>query len=315
MHIFNELTYIHKSSLALGYFDGLHLGHKVVLKNAVNAAKKNNAESAVILFKEHPLACLNGAAPPQLLTLEEKLEILAETGIDNAVILDFKDFASMRAEDYFKNVIIKYFSPIAVTTGFNHSFGFKRSGNSRFLREKCAEYGCKYYEIPPFTIDGNLISCSNIRKMIVMGDFYEADRLLGYSFFVRGIVVKGAGIASKLGFPSANINYPDDKVQLPEGVYFVQIKTGGSVYNGVLNRGISPDINNVPSMKTEVHIIGFNGDIYGKNIEISFITKIRNQIKFENTEKLKVQILRDTAFTYIYSKFMNRHFSLSDSRF
>jgi len=144
---------------------------------------------------------------------------------------------------------------------------------------------------------------------------YEADRLLGYSFFVRGIVVKGAGIASKLGFPSANINYPDDKVQLPEGVYFVQIKTGGSVYNGVLNRGISPDINNVPSMKTEVHIIGFNGDIYGKNIEISFITKIRNQIKFENTEKLKVQILRDTAFTYIYSKFMNRHFSLSDSRF
>ena len=315
MQIFNDLTYINNSSLALGYFDGMHLGHKVVLKNAINFAKKNKTVSTVVIFKTHPLLFLTGQNVEQILTLDEKLEIFEKTGIDNVVLLNFEDFSSVKAFDYLNNILVKYFSPRAITTGFNHNFGFNKEGNSDFLRKYSEKYGYKYFEIPPFTIDGNIVSCSVIRNMLRLGNFYEANKLLGYNFFVKERVIKGDKIASKLGFPSANINYPENKIKIPMGVYFVKVKADGKTYNGILNHAFSPTIKNETHLKTEVHIINFNKDIYCQNIEISFIAKIRNQIKFENTEKLKAQLIRDIAFTDIYDKFINTKFSFPHSEF
>lgn len=315
MQIFNDLTYINNSSLALGYFDGMHLGHKVVLKNAINFAKEHNTVSTAVIFREHPLLFLTGQNVEQILTLDEKLEIFEKTGIDNVILLDFEDFSSVKAYDYLNNILVKYFSPSAITTGFNHNFGFNKDGNSEFLRKYSQKYGYKYFEIPPFTMDGNIVSCSVIRGMLRLGNFYEANKLLGYNFFVKESVIKGDKIASKLGFPSANISYPENKIQIPFGVYFVKVKTGGNVYNGVLNHGFAPTLNNENKLKTEVHIVGFNKNLYGENIEISFIAKIRNQIKFESTEKLKAQIIRDIAFTDIYDKFINTKFSFPSREF
>ncbi len=314
MQIYNELTYINKSSIALGFFDGLHLGHRVVLKNAINIAKENNSQTVVILFKEHPLNTLTTEKVQQILTLGEKIKILEEIGIDNVVLLDFENYSNRTANDYLENILIKYFSPIAITTGFNHYFGFNKEGNSDFLRKSSNKYGYKYFEVPPFVVNENIVSCSVIRNKISLGNFTEANALLGYNYFVNGQVIKGQQIAGKLGFPSANIEYPEDKIQIPHGVYFVTVELNNKVYNGVLNHGFAPTINDENKLKTEVHILDFDKDIYGENIKISFVTKIRNQMKFESIEKLKAQIIRDKAFVEIYRHFLNKNFHLSCKR-
>jgi riboflavin kinase/FMN adenylyltransferase len=305
MKIFNELTYINNTSLALGFFDGLHLGHKVVLKNAIKIAKNNNVSSTVITFINHPLNVLYNQNIQQILTVDEKLQIFRELGVDNVVLLDFKDISHIRAKDYIENILVKYFSPVAVTTGFNHSFGYKKEGNSLLLKESATEFNFKYYEIPPFVIDGDIVSCSVIRNKLQLGNFVDANKLLGYKFFVSGDVIYGDKIASGLGFPSANIEYPADKIQIPDGVYYVQVKIDAVTYNGVLNHGHTINREGQNILKTEVHIPDFNKNIYGKNIKISFITKIRNQMQFDNTEKLIAQIKRDIGFVEIYKHFIH----------
>lgn len=309
MRTYDELTYINKSSLALGFFDGLHLGHNVVLKNAIKLAQENNVESTVITFKSHPLNTLTNQSIKQILNLEEKLNILENIGIDNVVLLDFEKISNIKAQDYLENILIKYFTPRAITTGFNHHFGFNKEGNSNFLRENKGKYGYKYFEVPPFVVNNNIVSCSVIRNMIQLGNFPDANELLGYKYFINGVVIKGSQLAGKLGYPSANIDYPENKVNIPHGVYYVKVNIDGKEYNGVLNHGYAPTLNNETELKTEVHIIDFNDDIYGENIKISFITKIRNQLKFENVEKLKAQIIRDIAFTNIYKHFLDNHFT------
>ncbi len=314
MQIYNELTYINKSSIALGYFDGLHLGHNVVLKNAINIAKENKTQSTVIIFKEHPLNFLTAQKIPQILTLDEKIKMFEEIGIDNLVLLNFEEFSNITAKDYLENILVKYFSPIAITTGFNHYFGFNKEGNSEFLRNNKEKYGYKYFEVPPFVINDNIVSCSIIRDKISLGNFTEANALLGYNFFIKGTVIKGQQLASKLGYPSANIEYPEDKIQTTHGVYYVTVESNGKTYNGILNHGFAPTINQETKLKTEVHILDFDEDIYGENIKISFVTKIRNQMKFENVEKLKAQLLRDKAFVEIYKHFLNKNIHITCKR-
>lgn len=315
MQIYNELTHLNNSSLALGFFDGIHLGHKVVLKNAINIAKEKNVQSCVVLFKEHPINYLTNNNVSLILTLDEKLEMLSAFGIDNVVLLDFKDYSHIKAVDYLQDVLYKHFSPIAITTGFNHYFGFNKEGNSDFLRSYSHKFSYNYYEVPPFVVDSNIVSCSTIRNFISLGDFHSANKLLGYNFFIQGNVIKGEKLASKLGYPSANINYPDEKIKIPFGVYYVVVTVDNIDYNGVLNYGPSPTFDNENNIKTEVHLLDFNKDIYGKNIKISFVTKIRNQQKFDNIEKLKLQIQRDIAFVNVYKHFLNSHFDFSCKNF
>ncbi len=307
MHIFEELNYIDNSSLALGFFDGVHLAHNVVLKNAVKIAKKNNTQSCVITFKEHPQNTLSSEKVPLILTLDERINLIEKTGIDNLVMLDFNKYINIRAKEYLENIIIKYYSPIAITTGFNHSFGYKKEGSGQFLKENSDKYNYKYYEIPPYVIDGNIVSCSAIRNGIMLGDFILANKLLGYNFFINSTVTEGEHLASKIGFPSANINYSEDKIKIPFGVYYVIVSVLNKNYNGIFNYGYSPTFNNKDILKAEVHIIDFNENIYGEKIKISFITKIRNQMKFENKEKLKEQINRDIAFADIYKHFLHKN--------
>ncbi len=315
MRIWNELTYIHKSSLALGFFDGIHLGHRVVLKNAINVAKKNNTESTVITFKSHPLNILTNEKVEQILSLEDKLNIMEKTGIDNIVLLDFSEIASMKANDYLEKILINYFSPVAITTGFNHHFGFNKEGDSDFLRKNKEKYDYMYFEVPPFVVQDKIVSCSVIRNLLHLGDFYNANKLLGYKFFIDGRVIKGEQLARKLGYPSANIIYPEEKIKVPHGVYFVEVTVDNNRYNGILNYGFAPTVNNSTNQKTEVHILNFDKNIYGEKIKIEFIAKIRNQMRFDNIEKLKAQIYRDIAFVDIYKHFLKGHFEFSHKSF
>ena len=249
------------------------------------------------------------------MTLDEKLEMLEKLGIDNVVMLDFNEFSTTTAKDYLENILIKYFSPIAITTGFNHYFGFNKEGNSKFLKENKEKYNYKYFEVPPFVMDESIVSCSVIRNMIQLGNFTQANKLLGYNYFINGTVIEGEKIARTLGFPSANIIYPESKIQIPQGVYYVRVNVQNKEYNGILNHGFAPTLNNETNLKTEVHILDFDNNIYNENIKISFITKIRNQLKFENKEKLIAQINRDIAFAQIYQHFLNGYYHLDTSKF
>lgn len=315
MYILNELTYINNTSLALGYFDGLHQGHRVVLKTAQNAAKKLGCKSCVIIFKNHPSEILTNNKIEQILTLDEKLNMLNSEGIDYVMLMDFNDYHNIKAQDYIENILIKYFSPKAITTGFNHTFGYKREGNCKFLENNQKKYGYEYYAIPPYVINNTIVSSSAIRNRLKLADFFSSDKLLGYKYFIQGQVIKGEQLASKLGFPSANIEYPESKVKVPHGVYYTKVIVNNKEYNGIYNYGIVKGSDGNEKLKSEVHILDFNDDIYGENIKISFIAKIRNQSEFQNIDKLKEQIKRDAAFVQIYKHFVDTTVTLPCKKF
>ena len=305
MEVFSELKESKNISVALGFFDGIHEGHQVVIKNAVNIAKSKNTKSAILMFREHPLSFITHKPIKSILNLEDKLKYLEKIGVDEVYLLDFPKLENLGAEDYIKNIIVKYFSPIAITTGFNHSFGKNKSGNPLVLKEFQKTYGYKYFEIPPITYSQSVISSSVIKKSIEEGNVYFANSLLGYKFFLRAKVVEGQHIASSLGFPSANFVYPESIVQIPNGVYYVIVSYKDKKYNGILNRSDSPSLFPTKEPKTEVHLLGFDGNLYGEEIKVSFVTKIRNEIDFENVEKLKAQLIRDKAFVEIYKYYVN----------
>ncbi len=305
MEVFSELKESKKLSLALGFFDGIHEGHQVVIKNAINIAKANGTKSAILMFKEHPLSFISHTKNKNILNLEDKLRYLEKIGVDEVYLFDFPEFENYSAEDYIKNIIFKYFSPVAITTGFNHSFGKNKTGNPQVLRKFQKKYGYKYFEIPPITCNQSVISSSTVKKSIEEGNVNFAQALLGYNFFIRSKVIEGKHIASTLGFPSANIVYPENIVQIPHGVYYVIVTYNGKKYNGILNHSECPSLFPTKEPKTEVHLLDFNEDIYGEEIKISFVAKIRNELNFENKEKLSAQLLRDKAFVEIYKYYVN----------
>ena len=305
MEVFNELKKSPNLSLALGFFDGIHEGHQVVIKNAINIAKKEGTKSAILMFKEHPMKFITHSQVKNILNIEDKLAYLQKIGIDEVFLMDFPSLENLSAKDYIREVLVKYFSPVAITTGFNHSFGKNKSGSPKLLRELQEEFGYKYFEIPPITCSQSVISSSAVKRAIEDGNVFFAHSLLGYKFFIRSKVVEGAHIASTLGFPSANIEYPENIVEIPYGVYYVIVEYKGEKYNGILNHSKSPSLFPTEKPKTEVHIIDFDKDIYGEEIKVSFVTKIRNELSFESKEKLSAQLLRDKAFVEIYKYYVN----------
>lgn len=301
MKVIRKLETKPNLSLALGFFDGLHQGHKVVIKNAVNFAKENNAESGIILFKEHPMCYIMKNSVKHILTLDDKIEMLKELDVDNVIVLDFdKALAELSATSYLKDILIKNFSPIAITTGFNHSFGHNRQGNSAFLRKFQTIYNYRYFEIPPITCNHVVTSSSAIRNAISCGNLDLANSLLGYKFFIKGKVIHGDEVGRQIGFPTANFIYPKEIIEVPTGIYLVDVEVNDTTYKGVLNYGYRPTVNSENKLTTEVHILDFNQDIYNSTIKVSFVTKIRNELKFESLSQLKSQIIKDIDFAQTY---------------
>lgn len=315
MQIYKGLKELKRCSLVLGFFDCIHPGHEVVLKNAIRDAKENNTQSAVLTFSAHPAEYLHGKNPELILNNEEKCKIFESEGIDNVIFLDFADIAMYTPEEYIENILIKYFSPVSISTGYNHTFGKYGIGNPDVLRKYSKKFGYKYYEIPQVTVDGETVSCTNIRNKLRSGDIYGANKLSGHKFFISGIVKHGDNIAHSLGFPSANIDYPKEKAKIPYGVYFVTVEVRGRLHTGVLNFEAGKITENPSEEKTEVHILNFNENIYGEEIKIFFGSKMRNRIDFESEEKLKEQLKRDCASALIYKEFENVNINISYKKF
>lgn len=288
MEIFTELNKNNNLSLALGFFDGVHLGHRAVIKSAVDFAKQHGNKSAVITFSDHPCCYFWGVCPKYILTREQREQKIKELGVDYLYELDFESIAGLTAQDYLKDVLINHFTPISISTGWNHNFGCKKSGDVKFLHENSKKYGYEYFELPPQKLDNEIISSTSIRKLLADGKIEKANLMLGSKFSISGEVIQGNQIGRTIGFNTANLNYPPELIELPFGVYSVDTNYG----KAIANFGVRPTVNGSHAV-LEVHILDFDKDIYGQQITVNFNKMIRAEKKFPTLDALKNQIKID----------------------
>ena len=295
MQIFEEINNTNKGlSLAFGFFDGVHVGHKAVIKSAVDFAKNNNTKSAVITFRDHPCCFFYNLQPQYIMSKHDKVKFFEESGLDYLYFIKFDEYlAMMDASNYLKDVIIKNFEPSAISTGFNHYFGAKKTGDVHLLHTMQNEFSYEYFEVPPVLFNGEVISSTRIREDLALGNIELVNAMLGYNYFLEETVVEGQKLGRELGFRTANLVYPDNLVEVGRGVYQVKVEYMGETYDGVANYGLRPTISDFEKSTLEIHILDFDKDIYGKKIKVIFSKKIREEKKFNSIEELKAQIEED----------------------
>lgn len=298
--------------VALGNFDGVHLGHQAIIKQISERAKQIGGSAAVFTFKEHPQRVLHKKEDPQILTsLIHKLYLLKQYGIDLCFLIDFTiDFSKKNPEEFVKEIFIEKLGAKEICLGFNARFGHDRSGDSKLMNQLAPKYGFGFTEAPALKIGEQIVSSSAIRSLIQTGKLSEAKELLGrpYSFF--GTIVSGAGRGAGLGFPTANLD-PHSEVMPPEGIYAAWVRildcrleeTGsfsslkehvvGDHLKAVLNYGKRPTFGKSDKPIPEVHILDFDGDLTAKTVEVMIGERLRSERTFDNEAALKTQIQKD----------------------
>ena len=289
-------------SLALGFFDGIHRGHKKVIENAVNFAKKNGLKSAVVSFVDHPSCFILNRKPEYIIPIEDKIEKIKNLGADYLYLLNFDEKLKNLSKEQYFDFLQNMTSPKAITTGFNHYFGKNKMGNTDFLENACSEAGIVYKKIEPVKAGEDIVSSSLIRKAIMSADFEFAKTMTGYDFYIKGLVIKGSQTGQKMGYRTVNIKYPDNIIKIPYGVYCSQIQIDKKLYNSVTNWGIRPTITEYNEPVAETHIFDFDENIYAKPVKLVFLKKIREEQKFGSLDELKNQISRDAEFCKNYFK-------------
>ena len=272
-----------KKSLVLGFFDGVHKAHRAVIESVLNCSD----EVTLLTFKESP-ALHFGHKAEYVLSRKDSVNKIKSLGVNEVVELVFSEIADISAENYLENIVNTY-KPNFISTGFNHTFGFNKTGNPEFLKKNESKYGYKYICTPPVEVNGEVVSSTLIRNYIKQGKIDYANTLLESNFALEGTVVHGAKLGRTIGFPTANIKYPDNIVKLPFGVYSAMINNKKTV----MNWGMKPTVNNTQEPVVEAHILGFDGDLYGQDIRIEVLKQIRCEQKFGSLDELKTQIHED----------------------
>lgn len=295
MEIYNEINNLNKGlSLAFGFFDGVHIGHQAVVKSAVDFARENNTKSAVITFQDHPCCFFYNVQPQYIISKHDKVKFLENLGIDYLYFIKFDEYlALMNASEYLKDVIMTNFEPKAISTGFNHFFGAKKSGDVQLLNQLQSEFNYKYFEVSPILYENEVVSSTRIREDLSIGNIELVNSMLGYDYFLAGTVIEGQHLGRTIGFRTANLMYPDNLVEIGRGIYKVLVEYHGLTYNGIANYGLRPTVNDDKKSLLEVHILDFNRDIYGEKIKVTFLKKIREEQKFNSLDELKLQIQKD----------------------
>lgn len=297
MQVFNEINENKGLSLAFGFFDGMHLGHQAVIKSAVDFGKKYNTKTAVVTFQDHPCCYFYNVQPKYIITKQDKINFFEQLGVDYLYFIKFDEYlAMMDASDYLKDVIIKNFAPTAISTGFNHYFGSKKSGDVKLLCTLQKEFCYQYFEVPPVSYNNEVISSTRIRDDLSNGNIEAVNAMLGYDYFLEETVLEGQKLGRQLGFKTANLIYPDNLVEIGRGVYKVKVNCQGMIFDGIANYGLRPTVGENPKSVLEVHILNFDKDIYGEKIKVTFLNKIRDEKKFSSTAELKQQIQQDVDF-------------------
>ena len=287
---------VKRSVVAVGVFDGVHKGHQAIIKKVVRRSRLIGARSILVTFDPHPLKILKpSSSVPTVISLAHRVRLAKELGIDKVIVLKFtKALSRMSAEDFMRTLIEKL-GLEEIYVGENFYFGKRGLTGARELSAMAERLGFKAHIIRSVRINGEVVSSSRIRALIAKGDINKAALFLGRKASVLGTVVSGAALARELGYPTANID-PHHEAIPPAGVYAVRIKCGRDIYKGVLNIGTRPTFFNkgyAPEPVIEAHIFNFKKDIYGRDLEVFFIKKLREERKFQSVKALIAQIKMD----------------------
>lgn len=304
MQIINSLDGLRiseKTSVALGNFDGIHLGHQDIMQSAAGAAKEKGLSSLCFTFSNHPFNYILGrdASDPAAVKLicseAEKISLIAGMGFDILVNVPFDDsIMKMGARGFFEDVLIGKLNAGCICAGFNYSYGARAEGTPAMLREECASAGIDCIIRDAVTLGGRVVSSTLIRETIASGDMELACRYLGRPYTVSGRVEHGNRIGSTRGYPTANIPFPEERLSPPNGVHFTRTLVDGTAYDSVSNLGSKPTIDSGSRNRSvETYLFGFDGDLYGREISVRFEHFSRPEIRFGSKDELFARISAD----------------------
>ncbi len=292
----NSLPVFQHAVVTIGTFDGVHLGHRQIIRQLKEEAALIQGETVIITFHPHPRKIVReGQSPvPILSTLSEKIALLEAEGIDHLVVVPFDEtFAAQTAAEYVQYFLVEKFHPHTVIIGYDHRFGKGRAGDYHLLEAYGLQLGFMVKEIPEHILDEVTISSTRIREALLQTDIDTANHFLGYSYFFEGIVVKGNQLGRTIGFATANLQVEDAEKLIPgNGVYAVTVSLAGETFNGMMNIGLRPTVDGTKRV-IEVHLLDFNRDIYGQLIKVTVQHYLRGEVKFSGLDALKEQLAKD----------------------
>jgi len=307
LKIFNsiqEFSTPAKTILTLGTFDGVHNGHKSLLKKLISGSNETGCESAVLTFFPHPRMVLQQAADVKLLnTMQEKAQLLEDFGIDNLIVHPFSvEFSRLTAEEFVKDILVDTLKICKIIIGHDHRFGRNRTATTTDLVRMGEQYGFEVEQITALEINETSVSSTKIRNALFEGNVDMANQYLGYPYFINGTVTTGKQLGRTIGYPTANIEVPETYKLIPaQGVYAVSAKLNGATVLGMMNIGTRPTVNGT-NQTIEVNFFDFNKDIYGLDLQVNIYHRLRSEQKFENLDSLRMQLATDKLQALDYFK-------------
>ena len=283
----------------IGFFDGVHLGHRYLINQVKIAASQCGWCSSIITFPIHPRQVIQSDYQPQLLSSpEEKIELLSQTGVDNCILLPFTRELSKLTAWEFMQLLYEQYKVRMLVIGYDHRFGHNRAETFEDYCRYGRELGIHIMQATAYTQEQDKVSSSAIRRALLSGDVMTAHKYMGYNYFLEGTVVSGYQVGRKIGFPTANLRVDFPYKLIPSiGVYAVRVQVAGQQWKGMLSIGYRPTINNGNDLSIEVHILDFQGDIYNQKMRIEFIEFLRPEIKFDSIDELIAQMHKDKEET------------------
>jgi len=286
-----------KVCLAIGFFDGVHLGHQQIIRQTIADARQHGALPLVITFDHHPNAIVAPArVPPLIYSLPQKLRTIESLGPEALLLIHFdKPFSQKTGEAFIRELAATWTGIQSICVGANFVFGYKRGGNVELLKKLGAELKFSVHGMAAVSLDGEPVSSTRIREAIRAGELDLASQMLGRAYSIAAPVIEGDKLGRQLGFPTANLDAAGLALP-PNGVYAIHALAGGKNYRAVLNIGTRPTFaSGNPPLRVEAHLLDFDGTLYGQELEIVFVEKLRAEKKFPSVEELKTQITRDIA--------------------
>jgi len=289
------------SSLTIGTFDGLHLGHRFLIEEMIKKSKENENTSVLVTFSPNPYIVINSIEKSKyhLLSKHDKHKIIENLGVDVLLELSFDlEMSKISANDFLKKYIIDPFNPRNIIIGYDHHFGYKRKGDSDFLIKNQKNYNYQLEIVDGYQSSGEIISSSRIRNFLSDGKILRANDFIGRSYRLKGKIVEGAEIGRAIDFPTANLEIESIEQIIPKnGVYCIEAVIDDEKYKGMCNIGFNPTVSNEGKLSFEVHIFNYNNfNLYGKYIDIEFVDYVRSEIKFDNLDLLKAQLIKDKEY-------------------
>ena len=281
------------SVVALGCFDGLHIGHRALIKEARIAADESGLPLAVFSFTAPPKSFFIKSSVPVLTDMNEKKRLMALLGVDILISVDFSaEIAALSPENFFESIIRQRLCAASVFCGFNYRFGKGANGDAALLEYLCKENSIDFSAIPSVSVDGVTVSSSEIRSLLAGGDVKGASKLLGRKYSIRSSVISGQQLGRLLGFPTVNQLLSHTSAPLRNGVYLTRTRVGRHLWRSITNVGVRPTVDG-STLCAETHLFGFDGNLYGRNIRVEFLEFIRPEQKFASVEELTAQVLKD----------------------